>query len=37
MAATFTQVSSDSSGDVTMSLDVSFDSMSGVTIEAPSV
>jgi hypothetical protein len=37
MAATFTQVSSDSTGDVTMSLDVSFDSLSGVTIEAPSV
>jgi len=37
MAATYTQVSSDSSGDVTMSLDVSFDSLSGVTIEAPSV
>jgi hypothetical protein len=37
MAATFTQVSSDSTGDVTMSLDVSFNSLSGVTVEAPSV
>jgi hypothetical protein len=37
MSATYTQTSSGTSGDVTMSLDVSFDSLSGVTIVAPSV
>jgi hypothetical protein len=37
MAATYTQASGDSTGDVVMSMDVSFDSLSGVTIEAPSV
>jgi hypothetical protein len=36
-AATYTQTSGDTSGQVTMTLDISFDSLSGVTIVAPSV
>jgi hypothetical protein len=37
MAATYTKATSGTSGDVTLSMDVSFDSLSGVTIEVPSV
>jgi hypothetical protein len=37
IAATYSQASGSASGDVTMSLDVSFDSLSGVTIDVPSM
>ena len=37
MAATYTQATSGTSGDVSLRMDVSFDSLSGVTIEVPSV
>jgi hypothetical protein len=37
MTATYTQASSGSTDDVTMLLEISFDSLSGVSIDAPSM